>query len=164
MLIRELAIVVLICGASAAPRPRRYCTKNVPKTYQTRTKHVPAVPMVPRKSPFNTIPNQSQFQCLSHPCVFFRMIPLFFASMHVLSHEFNSRCTHLHPCIHAHTFVVHMSVVQHSDLCVSCVAVHAHARGAVCCLAAVPASKAAHAQPAELLVCVAVLLMLLVPV
>ena len=51
-----------------------------------------------------------------------------------------------------------------SDLCVSCVAVRACMCGAVCCLAAVPASEAAHAQPVELLICVAVPLTLLIPV
>ena len=83
--------------------------------------------------------------------------------MRVLSHEFTSRCTHLHPCIHARTFVFRASAVRCSDLRVSCVAVRTRARGAVCRLAAVPASEAAHARPAELLVCIAVLLVLLVP-
>ena len=38
-----------------------------------------------------------------------------------------------------------------------------HNFSAACCLAAVPASEAAHARSAELLICIAVLLMLLVP-
>ena len=48
--------------------------------------------------------------------------------------------------------------------CVSHVLRCTRARGAVCRLTAVPASEAAHAQPVELLICVVVLLMLLVPV
>ena len=57
--------------------------------------------------------------------------------MRILSHEFNSRCVHLHesnsrcvhshPCVHMRPFVFRASVVQCSDLCVSCVAVHTRA-------------------------------------
>ena len=83
--------------------------------------------------------------------------------MRVLSHEFNSRRVHSRPCVHVRTFVFRSSAVRRSDLRVSCVAVRARARGAVCRLTAVPASEAAHARPAELLVRVAVLLALLVP-
>ena len=54
----------------------------------------------PRKSPFNTIPNQSKFQCFSRG-----FSGVSFASMRVLSHEFNSRRVHARPCIHARTFV-----------------------------------------------------------
>ena len=79
--------------------------------------------LCPLKSPFNTIPNQSQFQCFSRPCTSFRMSSILIASIHVLSHEFTSCHVHLCPCIHACPFMFCASAVQCSDLCVSCVAV-----------------------------------------
>ena len=119
---------------------------NVPKTYQKRTKNV--------HNPEN--PRLIQFQ-INHNFSVFRVHARPFARV-----QFSSRpCASLHPCAH---FRVPHAVVRRSDLRVSCVAVRARARGAVCRLTAVPASKAAHARPMELLVCVAVLLVLLVPV
>ena len=91
----------------------------------------------PQKSPFNTIPNQSKFNCfcihvhpfaqvhiLSHPCAL--LCPC--TSMRILSHKFTSCCIHSHPCVHAHPFMFHTSAVRRSDLHVSCVAVRMHAQ------------------------------------
>ena len=100
-------------------------------------------------------PRLIQFQ-INHNFSVFRVHARPFARV-----QFSSRpCASLHPCAH---FRVPHAVVRRSDLRVSCVAVRARTRGAVCRLTAVPASEAAHARPAELLVCVAVLLALLVP-
>ena len=84
--------------------------------------------MYPRKPFFDTISNQSQINC-------------FFASMRVLSHKFTARRVHSRSCVHARRFVFRASAVRHSDLRVSCVAVRARVRGAVCRLTAVPANS-----------------------
>ena len=117
----------------------------------------------PRLIQFHINHNSNVFRVHARSFARFHCFSGFFASMRVLSHEFNSRCIHSRPCIRARTFVFRASAVRRSDLRVSCVAVRARARGAVCRLTAVPASEAAHARPAELLVRVAVLLALLVP-
>jgi hypothetical protein len=99
--------------------------------------------------------------------------------MRVLSHEFNSRCVHSHEfnsrCVHSHPpenprliqfqiirILASMRVLSCSARLrfgavtrVSHVLRCARVCGAVCRLTAVPASEAAHGQPAELLVCVA---------
>ena len=45
----------------------------------------PEAETCPRKSPFNTIPNQSKFQCFSRPCASFRTSSILVASIRVLA-------------------------------------------------------------------------------
>ena len=114
----------------------------------------------PRKSPFNTIPNQSQFQWCTRPCASFRTSSILVASIRTSSLLVTS--IRILASMHTLSCSAHLQfgavTSGRSDLHVSCVAVRARAHGAVCRLAAVPASEAAHARPAELLICVAVLL------
>ena len=119
----------------------------------------------PRKFPFNTIPNQSQFQCFSHPCASFRTSSILVASIRMSSILIVSICILASMCTLSCSVHLQFGTVTsgHSDLQVSCAAEHMCTHSAACCLMAVPASEAAHVQPAELLICIVVLLALLVP-
>ena len=91
---------------------------------------------IPRKSAFNTISNQSQLQCFSRPCASFRTSSILVASIRILGSMRVLSCS---------TRLQFGAVI-----CVSHVLRCVRARGAVCRLAAVPASEAAHVRAGHL--------------
>ena len=116
------------------------------------------------------------FSFFSHPCTSFHTSSILVAFIHILALMCILSCSCVSFCMssiliasirilasmHALSCSVcwRFSAVTCMSHVLQCVRTHS----AACCLAAVPASEAAHAQPMELLVCIAVLLALLVPV
>ena len=103
----------------------------------------PGSDTVPRKSLFNKIPNQSQFQCFLCPCTSFCTSSILVTSICTRSLLITSVCFLTSMCMLSCCTCLQFSAMTCMSHVLQCV----HVRSAACCLAAVAASEAAHVQP-----------------